>query len=200
MKKIFSLVALLLVAMFVTACGGEETRTAPSADVSVICKAYLHGDEASLKKIGVTKEEYDKKFIQEFSKSFTESSGINFSAEQIEKVNAAMRDLLSRSTFEVTDVSTNGDNATVKVTVSTLSPFDSSAILGRLPENVSTFDENARTDAIANVIAELIKEWQYSGNDEFNVECNYAADAKMWVPVKVEEFGVTITQKIFGIK
>lgn len=201
MKKIFSLMALLLVAMFVTACSGEEkeTRTSPAADINVICNAYLHGDEASLKKIGLTKDEYEKQFILEFSKSLTESSGINFSSEQIVKVNDAMRELMSRSTFETADVSKNGDNATVKITVGALPPFDASAILGRLPANVAEFDETERNDAIANVLVELIKEWQYSNTAEFNVECNYAEDLKMWIPVKAEEFGVTLTQKIFSM-
>lgn len=200
MKKVFSLMALLLVAMFVTACGGEEekaaARTAPAADVKVITQAYLHGDEASLQKIGMTKEEYEKKFLDEFAESFTKSSGLNFTPEQIDKISAATREMLSRSTFEVADVSTNGDNATVKVTLSTLTPFDENAMLAKLPENAASLSDTERMDAVATILSEILKEWQYGDNAEFNVECKYSEQDKMWVPVDVEQFGTTLIQKL----
>ena len=202
MKKVFSLMALLLVAMFVTACGGGEekaARTAPAADVKVITQAYLHGDEASLQKIGMTKEEYEKKFLDEFAESFTKSSGLNFTPEQMDKISAATREMLSRSTFDVADVSTNGDNATVKITVSTLTPFDESAMLTKLPENVASLNESEKMDAVATIISEIFKEWQYSGNTEFNVECKYSEQDKMWVPVDVEQFGTMLVQKLSGM-
>mgnify|MGYP002622356734 CR=1 FL=1 len=202
MKKIFSLMAILLVAMFVTACGGSEpeARTAPSADVNALCKAYLQGDEASLKKFGSTPEEYEQQFLSEFSSSFTSSSGLTLTPEQLSTVNTALRNLLARSTFEVADVSEEGDNATVKVTVSTLTMFNENDIIAKLPANVATLDETARMDAIVTALVEILNEWQYTGTTDFDVACKYDSQAKAWLPVELEQFGVTIAKKIFGIE
>lgn len=199
MRKILSLTAILVFALLVTACGSEEKRTSPADDVNVLCKAFLQGDEASLKKIGMTPEQYEKQFILEFSKSFTESSGMNFTSEQIVKVNDAMRSLLARSTCETAVVSENGDDATVKVTVSTLSQLDEAAFMSKLPENILTMSDAERVDAFANVFAEFLKDMSYSGTKEFNVECKYDAQEKMWLPVDVENFGNTLAENVFGM-
>ena len=199
MKKIFALTVIFVMTFFVTACGSEE-RTAPAADIKILADAFLHGDEVSLKKINMTPEEYDKQFVAEFAKSFTESSGITFTPEQIQKVNDAMRNLFLRSTCETADVEVKGDNATVKITVSTLTPFDENAVLAKLPENIATLDETERNDALANALTEILNEWQYSGTAEFNVECAYNKQHKFWLPVESENFGETIAKKVFNVQ
>lgn len=197
MKKFFSL-AVLIFALCVTACGAE--RTSPAADMNTLCKAFLQGDEVSLKKIGSTPEDYEKQFIEDFSKSFTESSGIQFTPEQIAKVNDAIRKLFSSATFETAPVAENDDNATVKITVSTLSPFDENAFRSKIPENITALSDAEINDAIINALVSMIQEWQFIGKADFNVECVYNDVAKMWLPVNLENFGNNLGTKIFNVQ
>ena len=197
MKKIFSLTILIL-ALCVTACGTE--KTSPTADINLLCKAFLQGDEVSLKKIGMTPEDYEKQFVEDFSKSFTESSGIQFTPEQIAKVNDAVRKLLASTTFETAPVTENDNNATVKITVSTLSPFDENSLRAKLPENITALSDAEINDAIINALVSLIQEWQFTGTVDFNVECAYNDTAKMWLPVNLENFGNMLGIKIFNVQ
>lgn len=195
MKKIFS-VAVLIFALMLTACGAE--KVSPAEDVNTLCKAFLHFDEAALNKVGWTPEDYEKQFIAEFTKSFTESSGVNFTAEQIAKINDAVKAAFKRSTFKTETVSENENAATVRITVSTFEKLDETFITSKLPANIYEMSETERIDAVANAIAAALNDLQIVGDSVFTVDCEYNEQAKMWLPVQMQEFGFTLATKIFA--
>lgn len=197
MKKIFSLVALLLVAMFVTACGAE--KNSPAADIDALCNAFLHFDEADLKRVGMTPAEYEKQFIAEFTKGFIASSGINFSGGQIAKIHDATVNAFKRTDFKTETVSESENNATVKITVSTFEKFDENLVLSKIPANASATSEAERIEVVANALAAALQDLKIVGSSEFTVDCQYDEQAKMWLPVQIQDFGYTLTKKIFTL-
>lgn len=195
MKRIFTLTVLLL-ALFVTACGAE--KSSPASDVEIICKAYLYKDESALKKIGISAEEYEKHFVAGFSRSFTESSGINFTNQQVIKVNDAFQELLKRSKFKTEVVSENGDNATVKVTVSVFEQITEDKFFGKVPANIDAMSEAEKMDVVINALVAIIKELQIVGDTNLTVDCKYSANDNMWIPLNPEKFGENLSVKILG--
>lgn len=194
MKKILS-AAVLMLALFVTACGAE--KNSPAADINTLCNAFLHFDKESLKKVGMTPAEYEKQFIAEFTKGFIQSSGINFSGEQITKVNDAVINAFKRTEFKTETVSENENNATVKITVSTFEKFDENLVLSKVPANAAELSEAEQINAVANALAAALQDLKTVGNSDFTVDCQYNEEAKMWLPVELENFGVTLATKIF---
>ena len=194
MKKILSLTILML-ALFVTACGAE--KNSPAADINTLCKAFLHFDETSLNKVGMTPADYEKQFIAEFTKGFIQSSGINFSGGQIAKVNDALTDAFKRTEFKTETLSENENKATVKITVSTFENFDENLVLSKIPANAAEMSEAEQINAVANALAAALQDLKIVGNSDFTIDCQYNEQAKMWLPVELENFGVTLATKIF---
>lgn len=197
MKKILA-VAILVLAVMVSACGAEESakRSNPADDISTLCNAVLHFDDNSLKKIGLTREEYEQTFLGEFSKSFVDSSGVGFSDEQIAKVNNSVIAALERSPFKTETISENGDKATVKITVSPFEKFNESLLAEKLPANFDEMSETEKIDAVANAMAEVFKDLKTTEDKEITMECQYDAESQMWLPVKLEDFSVTIISNV----
>lgn len=194
MKKILSATVLML-ALFVTACGTE--KNSPADDINTLCKAFLHFDEAALKKVDMTPADYEKQFIAEFTKGFIQSSGINFSGGQITKVNDATVNVFKRTEFKTETISENENKATVKITVSTFEKFDENLVLSKIPANVESMSETEQINAVANALAAALQDLKIAGNSDFTVDCQYNEQAKMWLPVELENFGVTLATKIF---
>ena len=194
MKKILSATVLML-ALFVTACGTE--KNSPADDINTLCKAFLHFDEAALKKVDMTPADYEKQFIAEFTKGFIQSSGINFSGGQITKVNDATVNVFKRTEFKTETISENENKATVKITVSTFEKFDEDLVLSKIPANAAELSEAEQINAVANALAAALQDLKIVGNSDFTVDCQYNEQAKMWLPVQMNDFGFTLATKFF---
>ena len=201
MKKVFAL-AMLVMALLVSACGGGEEKAAvkptPAEDVATICNALLHFDDAALKKVGLNPEEYQKEFLGGFSKSFIESSGIAFSDEQVAKVNDAVENAFKRATIKTETVSEEGNKATVKVTVDTFEKFTEDLVTAKFPENIAELPETERNDAIINAAIATLQDLKVTGNADLTFECQYNEEAKMWAPVG-DDYAAKIAAAIFSI-
>ncbi len=197
MKKIFAL-TLLMLALFVSACGAE--RSQPSADINTLCRAYLHGDEAPLSKIGFTKESYKNEVVGEFAKALVSSSGIQFSDEQISKLSAAMFGIFQRSTFETETVSENGDEATVKITMGVFNKgFSEENINTKMPADVTNLSEDEIKDAFINAMVEIMNEMQIVKNEDIFIECEYNTEGKMWLPKDLSGFGMIVVKTMLDM-
>ena len=202
MNKIFSLMATFLTStLLMTGCLGNAYNTPPSKNVHEICRAYIYGDESKFEKTGITKEEYENNFLAAFAKNFAASKGLDFTPEQIAKISDATKELLKRASFGTADVEKGLSDATVKIHVDTLKPFDNDTFIAKLPANFDSLSKDEQTEITANTLVEFLKEWQYSGNAEFIIECKYNDKEEMWMPaVDAKEIGKMIITKIFDIK
>ena len=187
MKKIFVLTSLILM-LFVSSC--SAAKSSPTEDISTICEAFLHFDEASMNKLGMNPTEYKKNCIGAFSKSFISSSGINFSENQISEINNVIIGLLQRTQFNVKIVEQNDDSANLKITLSKFEKLDENLIKAHIPSNLdfSLMSQEEKNDIIVNVIIATLKELKIDGNFEFVSQCQYIENEKMWLPVQAENF------------
>ena len=196
MKKIFALTILIL-ALFMTACGAE--KSSPANDMNTICKAYLYGDEDALKRCGMTKNEYEEQFIASFSQGFTQNSGILLSENQMIRINDAVKNLFKRAKFEVSPVSEDGNNATVKITITTFNEFTEEYFRSKIPADAVVNTEEEQKELLTNILVIAINEMQPVKNSDMTVECQYDNSLGMWFPVEPEKFGERIAGKIFNV-
>ena len=203
MNKIFSLVATFVIStLLMTGCLGNAYNTPPSKNVHEICRAYIYGDESKFEKIGITKEEYENNFLAAFAKNFATSKCLNFTPEQIAKISDATKELVKRASFGTADFEKGLSDATVKINVHTLTPFDNDTFNAKLPSDFDSLSKDEQTELTANTLVEFLKEWQY-GKDyaEFIIECKYSDKEEMWMPaVDAKEIGKMLIKKIFSIK
>lgn len=202
MNKIFSSMATFVTStLLMTGCFGNAYNTAPSKNVHEICRAYLYGDESNFEKFGITKEEYENNFLAAFAKNFATSKGLDFTPEQIAKISDATKELMKRSSFGTADVDKGLSDATVKIHVNTLTPFDNNAFIAKFPANFDSLSKDEQTEITANALVEFLKEWQYGEYAEFIIECKYNDKEEMWMPaVDAKEIGKMLIKKIFSIK
>ena len=197
MRKIFTL-TILIFALSITACTSEKSK--PDADINSLCQTYLHGDKAPLSKINLDAERYNKEFIGEFATPLLVSSGIQFSDEQISTLIDAIFDLLKRSQFEVTTLSENGDNATVKIS---LSVFDNGIneenLVSRLPKDVAIIPENEYKDATINAFVSIFNEMQIVKTEDIVVDCVYDAENRMWMPKNIHDFTLSVVKTMLNM-
>ena len=194
MKKILS-ATILMLALFVTACGAE--KNSPADDINTLCKAFLHFDEAALKKVDMTPADYEKQFIAEFTKGLIQSSGINFSGEQIAKVHDATVNVFKRTEFKTETISENENKATVKITVSTFEKFDEALLLSKMPANVESMSEDEQINAVSNALPAALQDLKIAGNSDFTVDCEYNKLSEMWLPIDLDNFSDMLSKKIF---
>lgn len=193
MKKIFTL-TLLILALFTATCNAAS----PAEDVETLCKAIIHGDTASLKRIKMTPEEYEKQFIAAFSKSIGKSSGLELSKNQTLKLNNALMAAFRRSQFEIETVSQDDKNATVKVTISRFEKLDENLIRAYLPANFDSMSHDEKVDAFVDAMAAAIQNLKIVGYSDLECKCKYISSEKMWVP-ESKEFGASISNRIFTV-
>lgn len=196
MKKIFTITFLIL-ALFATTCSAG--KSSPANDIKILCSAVIYGDEASLQRMGMTYEEYEKFFISEFSKSLAKSSGINFSEAQVTKINNALISVFRRTEISTETISQNSDTATVKVTVSQFEKFDDNTVMAYLPENISSLSYDEKVDAFVDAMAAALQNLRVVGSGEINVKCEYISNGEMWVPIEARQFGNLLSMKIFNL-
>lgn len=196
MKKILS-VAVLIVTLTFSVCSAAE-KSCPVDDMSIICKACLHFDDDSLRSIGWNPEEYKKTSFDELKKSFIQSSGINFSDEQIKTIHNSVIKLLKRAQFEIEKVSENGDKSTVKITVDTFEKFTGELVASKMPANVDAMSNTEKINALANATADALNDLEMVGKSVFTVECQYNEEFKIWLPVEAHDFDDVISSKVIS--
>ena len=195
MKKIFS-VTILMLLIFVA--NVEAAKSSPADDINTLCKAVLQGDEISLQKIGLTPEFYEQSIIENFTKSFTDVGGINFSESQLERIKDGERSLFKHSQFTTETVSQKDNNATVKVSMGRFEKITEQNFIANAPANFDKLSDAEKVDAFATVIATTLQNLQIADTVNFEVKCNYNESAEMWLPDESEKFGEMLVGNLFN--
>ena len=172
-------------------------KFSPADDVKNICKALLHFDETALKRMGVNPEEYKKDISKNMASILVESSGINFSENQIERVRQAILEIFKRSTFETETVYQNENNSAVKVTLGVFKKFTTNEALSNLPPNVAEMSETEKINTVTNLLVDALSSMKIYAYFEFVAECLYDENVNLWIPADAKKFGLTITTKIW---
>ena len=204
--KNFKLLAVLflLVAMLTSACGDENSAPLPksssAADMKTFCEAVFHLDESALKKVNVSKDEYQNLLTAEFTKSFLESSGVNFSEQQINLVSEAFLNLLKRVNIETRTVSENDNKAVVDVTVDVFQTFNENLLMSKLPQDIAEQPEEVRIDEIAKAIAATLNDLKKISNSTVQATCTYSEENEMWLPDDTEGIGELLITRILNVQ
>lgn len=197
MKKIFALSTIILL-LLVSGCG--EQRTNPAADINTFCNAYLHMDEDSLAKIGLNKYEADQTFIKPVVEIFNNSDEVEFNFALEIDISSALQRFFKRTNFECAVVSENGDNATVKITLTEFNALTQAYFLSNVQGDIFEIAQKSKSEVIADALIAALDGRQAVGTSEMTVECKYNSAKKMWEPADLEAFKKHLSGQILNFQ
>ena len=201
MKKVVGVIGAA-VAVIAIACyllvGGKED---PAKSVEGYTVAFVHQDKEKADKAKIPYEKMHKQLISAFAKGFRQESGNAVNQKQSEAIAEAYFAQWKKLDVHTKKISENGTKAVVEITIGKLSPVDFDALRAKIqaiPNDPAT--RAKRGDIIVDIYKEAYEARQQAGTVSFEIECQYNAKDKIWIPTDVKNYADQVKAAIDNLE